>query len=175
MRAASSLLTFSLISSLLVGCAPHPTTPDSISGPYTSTPQSVVSDRADMDFQNDGVYFKTEANKQTAALFSESLNACLRSQVDDYKLNGQGVQVMRSLGFSESKIINDGSRLCMESKGWTLYKAISGQAQRISNSQTRYANMSEMELKSARDLVVSQRKWYLTYEPQVLAVGDLLQ
>lgn len=175
MRAAPSLLTFSLVASLLVGCAPHPTTPGSISGPYATTPQSVVSDRADMDFQNDGVYFKTDVNKQTAAQFSESINACLQSQVDNYKLNGQGVQVMRSLGFSESKIINDGSRLCMESKGWALYKAVNGQAQRINDSQSSYANMSEMELKSARDLVVSQRKWYLTYKPQVLAVGDLLQ
>ncbi|MCD5974194.1 hypothetical protein [Pseudomonas quasicaspiana] len=175
MRAASSLLSLSLMTSLLVGCAPHPTTPDSMSGPYASTPLSVVSDRADMDFQNDGVYFKTEANKQTAALFSKSLNACLQSQVDDYKLNGQGVQVMRSLGFSESRIINEGSRLCMESKGWALYKVIDNQIQRIDDRQVSYAKMSERDLKSARDLVISQRKWYQTYQPQVLAVGDLLQ
>jgi methylthioribose-1-phosphate isomerase len=175
MRAAPFLLSFSLVASLLVGCAPHPTTPASMSGPYASTPQSVVSDRAEMDFQNDGVYFKTETSKPTAAQFSESLNACLQSQVDNYKLNGQGVQVMRSLGFSEAKIINDGNRLCMESKGWGLYKVINNQIQRVSSSQVSYATMSEMELKSARRLVVSQRKWYLTYEPQVLAVGDLLK
>lgn len=175
MRAASSLLSLSLMTSLLVGCTPHPTTGDSISGPYATTPKSVVSDRADMDFQNDGVYFKTDVNKQNAAQFSESLNTCLKSQVDNYKLNGQGVQVMRSLGFSESKIINDGSRLCMESKGWALYKVINNKIQRISDSQVSYATMSEMELKSARSLVVNQRRWYLTYEPQVLAVGDLLK
>ncbi|MCI8211197.1 hypothetical protein AUC61_16850 [Pseudomonas sp. S25] len=175
MHAAPSLLTLTLVASLLHGCAAHSPSSGSTSPDYVSTPKSVVSDRPEMDFKDDGVYFKTEVNKQTAAQFSESLNACLKSHVDNYKLNGQGVQVMRSLGFSESKIINDGSRLCMESKGWALYKVINNQMQRVSDSQVSYATMSEMELKSARDLVVSQRKWYQTYKPDVLAVGDLQQ
>lgn len=175
MHAAPSLLTLTLVASLLHGCAAHSPSTGSTSPAYVSTPQSVVSDRPDMDFKDDGVYFKTKVNTPDAAQFSESLNACLKSQLDNYKLNGQGVQVMRSLGYSEEKIIHDGSRLCMESKGWALYQVIDNQTQRISHSKVRYAAMNAMELKSASDLVISQRKWYQTYKPDVLAVGDLQQ
>ena len=171
MRIAHSLFTFALVASLLNGCATHSTPHNS----YLSTGQSVVSDRADMDFKDGNVYFKTLDNKSSAAEFSESLNACVQFQVASYQQNGQGVQVLRSLGYSEAKIINDGNRLCMESKGWALYKVINSQVQRVNQREASYTSMSEPELKSTRDLVAGQRAWYLEYAPHVLAVGDLRQ
>ncbi|WLH66867.1 hypothetical protein [Pseudomonas sp. FP2309] len=168
MRTPPSLLMLALVASLLNGCAS--TMP---SGSYLSTAQSVVSDRADMDFKDGGVYFKVSHNTASAPQFSESLNACVQSQIIYYQQNGQGVQVFRSLGYSEAQIINEGSRLCMESKGWGLYSVIASQLQRISHRGERYAAMSEAELKSTRNLVASQREWYLRYAPDVLAVGDL--
>ncbi|SEE73454.1 hypothetical protein [Pseudomonas migulae] len=171
MRIAPSLFTFALVASLLNGCA-SPSTPHNS---YLSTGQSVVSDRADMDFKDGNVYFKTLDNKSSADQFSESLNACVQFQVASYQQNGQGVQVLRSLGYSEAKIINEGNRLCMESKGWALYKVINSQVQRVNQREASYASMSEPELKSARDLIINQRAWYLKYAPHVLAVGDLAQ
>ncbi|CAI8821205.1 Lipoprotein [Pseudomonas sp. IT-P44] len=171
MRIAPSLFTFALVASLLNGCA-SPSIPHNS---YLSTGQSVVSDRADMDFKDGNVYFKALDNKSSAAQFSESLNACVQFQVAGYQKNGQGVQVLRSLGDSEAQIINGGTRLCMESKGWALYKVINSQVQRVNQREASYASMSEPVLKSARDLVTGQRAWYLKYAPHVLAVGDLAQ
>ena len=169
MRIATSLFTLALIASLLNGCA-SPSTPHNS---YLSTAQSVVSDRADMDFKDGNIYFKALDKKSSAAQFSESLNTCVQFQVASYQQNGQGVQVLRSLGYSEAEIINEGNRLCMESKGWELYKVIKSQVQRVNKREASYASMSESELKSASDLVTSQRAWYLKYAPHVLAVGDL--
>ncbi len=172
MRIPLSLLTFALIGSLLNGCA---STSTAQKNSYLSTPQSVVSDRADMDFKDGSIYFKAPHNTLSAAQFSQSLNACVQFDIANYQKNGQGVQVLRSLGYTEAQIINEGSRLCMESKGWGLYSVINSQVQRISHRGVSYASMSEPELKSARKLVTGQREWYLTYAPDVLAVGDLGQ
>ncbi len=169
MRTTFSLLTLALVGGLLNGCASTSKPPVS----YLSTAQSVVSDRADMDFKDGVVYFKAADNTSSAAQFSESLNACVRFQVAGYQKNGQGVQVFRSLGYTEAQIINEGSRLCMESKGWVLYTVVNNQVQHVDHGLRSYAAMSERELELARELPKGQREWYLKYAPDVLAVGDL--
>jgi hypothetical protein len=171
MRISPSLLMVALVGSLLNGCA----SPSTLHNSYSSTAQSVESDRADMDFKDGSVYFKAQNNKPSSAQFSQSLNACVQFQVASYNKNGQGVQVRRSLGDSEAQIINEGSRLCMESKGWALYKVINGQLQRINHREESFASMPETQLKSSSDLVTGQRQWYLKYAPAVLAIGDLEQ
>ncbi len=169
MRITLSLLTLAVIGSLLSGCASTSTPQTS----YLSSAQSVVSDRADMDFKDGDVYFKVPHNTSSATQFSESLNTCVQYHVANYQKNGQGVQVFRSLGYTEAQIINQGSRLCMESKGWVLYAVVNNQVQHVDHNQRVYAAMSDRELELARDLLVGQRAWYLKYAPQVLAVGDL--
>ncbi|MGY2275042.1 MULTISPECIES: hypothetical protein [Pseudomonas] len=171
MRITLSLLTLAVIGSLLSGCASTSTPQTS----YLSSAQSVVSDRADMDFKDGNVYFKVPHNTSSATQFSESLNTCVQYHVANYQKNGQGVQVFRSLGYTEAQIINQGSRLCMESKGWVLYAVVNNQVQHVDHNQRVYAAMSDRELELARDLLVGQRAWYLKYAPQVLAVGDLGQ
>ncbi|WP_426126685.1 hypothetical protein [Pseudomonas sp. DWP1b1] len=171
MRITLSLLTLAVIGSLLSGCASTSTPQTS----YLSSAQSVVSDRADMDFKDGDVYFKVPHNTSSATQFSESLNTCVQYHVANYQKNGQGVQVFRSLGYTEAQIINQGSRLCMESKGWVLYAVVNNQVQHVDHNQRVYAAMSDRELELARDLLVGQRAWYLKYAPQVLAVGDLGQ
>ncbi len=128
-----------------------------------------------MDFKDGDVYFKVPHNTSSATQFSESLNTCVQYHVANYQKNGQGVQVFRSLGYTEAQIINQGSRLCMESKGWVLYAVVNNQVQHVDHNQRVYAAMSDRELELARDLLVGQRAWYLKYAPQVLAVGDLGQ
>lgn len=169
MRITLSLLTLAVADSLLNGCASTSTPQTS----YLSSAQSVVSDRADMDFKDGDVYFKVPHNTSSATQFSESLNTCVQYHVANYQKNGQGVQVARSLGYTEAQIINQGSRLCMESKGWVLYKVVNNQLQHVDHNQRVYAAMSDRELELSRGLLVSQREWYLKYAPQVLAVGDL--
>jgi hypothetical protein len=169
MRITLSLLTLAVVGSLLNGCA-STSTPQTR---YLSSAQSVVSDRADMDFKDGNVYFKVPHNVSSATQFSESLNTCVQFQVATDQKNGQGVQVLRSLGYTEAQIINQGSRLCMESKGWALYTVVNNQVQHVDHRERVYAAMSERELELARDLLVGQREWYLKYAPQVLAVGDL--
>ncbi len=170
MRFTLPLLTLALVGSLLNGCASKTSAPP-VS--YLSTAQSVVSDRAGMHFKDGEIYFKAPGQTSSAAQFSESLNTCVQAQIAYYQKNGQGVQVFRSLGYTEAQIINNGSRLCMESKGWALYKMIDGNIQQVDHGQRIYAAMSEAEIKSARGLVADQREWYLKYQPDVLAVGDL--
>lgn len=178
MKSGITYVAFAMTTLSLGACATHEQIDaqnEQLASNYLSTAQSVISDRTDMDFKDGDVYFKAPDERLTAPQFSESLNTCIQFDIGTYLKGGEGVQVARSLGYSEAKIINEGSRLCMESKGWSLYKMIKGQMEHVAYGGQNYASMSELEVKSFRNLVITQRAWYLRYAPAVLAVGDLKQ
>ncbi|WP_455923499.1 hypothetical protein [Pseudomonas putida] len=168
MQLRDNLTTGPLAAALLLACVSL-----NAQAGYLSTAQSVVSDRADMNFKDQAVYFKAPGSGQSATQFSDSLNACVQFNVDDSKKQGQGSQVMQSMGYTEADIINEGSRLCMESKGWALYSVQKGQLQHVNSHLQTYASMDDMQLKIAKNLIANQREWFLEYAPAVLAVGDL--
>ncbi len=138
-----------------------------------STPQSVVSDRADMDFNALDAYFKAPGSNQSATQFSASLNTCLQSNINEIKGKGGLAPVMKATGYTETSVIEIGSRVCMEAKGWKLYKVINNNVEQVNEHLRAYSTLSPLQLKVSADMIVEMRQTYAENEPEVLAVGDL--
>ena len=116
-------------------------------------------------------YFSSEGNVQLEGFLNSDFKKCHDYQVESNKKNGQGYQVMKSLGGSDDYIVYGGVISCMESKEWGLNKLVDGKFKKARYMDYEIKEeelLTQDELKRLNNTRQSIKEWYKKYSPNVL-------
>jgi hypothetical protein len=157
---------------IISGCAGNQATNKDSSGfsalKYLANANNITSEKQPAEYKHFDVYYSSGDAKLSKEAFIESINKCVNHGAKSIIQAGQGYKVLKSFGHSDEKILLDGTRFRMETKGWQLYTFKNSQLERIAHNNTPYTIMSEQEMSINKSSLKGNLEWYQKYAPEVL-------